>query len=128
MAANASLVSDRARLARFAEAAMASNGRVEASAAPEGRSVTADAGRAIVGVLAHATSPTSVELTLNVDVVWPPGSLEALADDLRQQITNDAEAAGLGGALDSVSVRFHDVIETILPLAAPATMAEARLD
>lgn len=108
---------ERVRLARLAEATLIASARVVATTAgPDGRWVTADAGRPIAGVVAVAEPSGRVEIGLHADAVWPVDSLEALAEHLREQLRNAAAAAGLGGALGSIAVCFHDVVE---PVAYP---------
>jgi len=107
---------ERVRLARLAEATLIASARVVATAGPDGRWVTADAGRPIDGVVAVAEPSGRVEIGLHADAVWPVDSLEALAEHLREQLRNAAAAAGLGGAVGSIAVCFHDMVE---PVAYP---------
>lgn len=107
---------ERVRLARLAEATLAAVPQVTAATDPDGRWVTDDAGHLIRCVVAVAEPSGRVEVVLHAAAVWPAGPLEELGERVRDHLCRAADAAGLGDALGSVEVCFHDVVE---PVAYP---------
>lgn len=107
---------ERVRLARLAEATLATVAQVTAASDPDGRWVTDDREHLIRCVVAVAEPSGRVEIVLHADAEWPAGSLEALGDRVRDHLRRAAGAAGLGDALGSVGVCFHDIVE---PVAYP---------
>lgn len=110
---------ERVRLARVAEDTLRASTRVDPTTGPDGRWVTADGGRLIRGVGAVAEPSGRFELVLHANVRWPTGSLESLAEQLRERICHEAEAAGLGNVLGPVGIWFHDLIEPTADQEAP---------
>jgi hypothetical protein len=100
---------ERVRLARLAEAAVAATEGVTATAGGTGVWATPDGDRTIPGVVAIALPKGRVEIALHVDAMWPPPPLAAIADTLRGRLARSAQAAGLGDRLGPVAVSFHDV-------------------
>jgi|SRR5829696_6496821 len=100
---------ERVRLARLAEEAVAATKGVAASVGRTGVWATPDGGRTIPGVVAIALPQGRVEIALHVDAIWPPPPLTRVADTLRDRLVRSAQAAGLGDRLGPVAVSFHDV-------------------
>jgi hypothetical protein len=100
---------ERVRLARLAEAAVAATKGVTATAGRTGVWATPDGDRTIPGVVAVALPKGRVEIALHLDAMWPPPPLSTVADALRDRLARSAQAAELGDRLGPVAVSFHDV-------------------
>lgn len=119
MPVTAPATTERVGLARLAEVMLGESPRVDAVAGPHGLWVTGDGDRLIRGVVAISGHARRIELTLHVNVLWPVGSLDELAGELREKLSRAARTAGFEGSLGPVAVCFHDVV------FEPSDVAEA---
>lgn len=101
---------ERIELAGLAlEAALSTPGVIASHPGPNASAVTASPSGLLRGVVVAAVA--GGRYTVDVHLIARPVPLHALADAVRARIQHRSQVAGLGGVLDTVSVRFEDVVE-----------------
>jgi hypothetical protein len=104
-------VSERMRLARLAEQAIARTPGVDATSGPAGRWRTSGAQQVVCGVVAAEDGRGRVEIELHLVARWPlETSLEQLAGQVRARLRRSADMAAMGERLGAVSAAFEDLL------------------
>jgi hypothetical protein len=103
-------LSTRQRLARIAlSAALAVDGVVAGSAGPLQTHVTAAGPELLQGISVVAQAEDRYRVSLLVSC--RPVALRPLAERIRAQVHQAAQAAGLGDRLGAIDVRIDDIVE-----------------